>query len=299
MTSQDVTGAPSGAEKPVETTAARFRADVLEPSLRRPVLVDFWAPWCGPCKQFGPALERVVRAANGKVALVTINIDEHPQIADQLGIKSIPAVIAFDRGRAADGFVGALPDSQIRGFVERLVGPIEDDADAMAEVQALIDAGDVAGAAMLLTQLVRQEPPLPRAIAELLRLYTEAERFEDARTLLDTTSDATKRDKAVIAAIAALENAEQAAALDDVGDLQRRVAAKPDDMQTRFDLALALNARGQREEAADALLDIMRHDRSWSDDGARKQLLQFFEAWGPVDRATVSARRRLSAMLFA
>jgi putative thioredoxin len=299
MTSQDVTGAPSGAEKPVETTAARFRADVLEPSLRRPVLVDFWAPWCGPCKQFGPALERVVRAAKGKVALVTINIDEHPQIADQLGIKSIPAVIAFDRGRAADGFVGALPDSQIRGFVERLVGPIEDDADAMAEVQALIDAGDVAGAAMLLTQLVRQEPPLPRAIAELLRLYTEAERFEDARTLLDTTSDATKRDKAVIAAIAALENAEQAAALDDVGDLQRRVAAKPDDMQTRFDLALALNARGLREEAADALLDIMRHDRSWSDDGARKQLLQFFEAWGPVDRATVSARRRLSAMLFA
>jgi putative thioredoxin len=299
MTSQDIAGAPTGADKPVETTAARFRADVLEPSLRRPVLVDFWAPWCGPCKQLGPALERVVRAAKGKVALVTMNIEEHPQIADQLGIKSIPAVIAFDRGRPADGFVGALPDSQIRGFVERLVGPVEDDADALAEVQAMIDAGDVAGAATLLTQLVRQEPPQPKAIAELLRLYTEAERFEDARALLDATSDATRRDKAVIAAIAALENAEQAAALDDVGDLQRRVAARPDDMQTRFDLALALNARGLREEAADALLDIMRRDRSWSDDGARKQLLQFFEAWGPVDRATVSARRRLSAMLFA
>ncbi|WP_159732165.1 co-chaperone YbbN [Methylosinus sp. Ce-a6] len=283
-----------------ETTTATFRADVLEPSLRQPVLVDFWAPWCEPCKQLAPALERAVKAAGGRVKLVKMNIDQHPEIAGQLGVKSIPAVVAFQRGRPADGFVGALPEKQLRGFIERLAGPLEDEGtDAFLTAEALIGEGQIEAAEAILLELVAQTPPFAKAAAELARLYVEQDRLADAQALVEALPAPIRADPLVAAAAASLENALAASDLGEIEELQRRVAFDPDDLRARFDLALALNAKGKRDEAATALLDIIRKDRSWSDDGARKQLIQFFDAWGPLDKATIGARRRLSSLLFS
>jgi len=295
----EVAGTASGGAGPVETTTDRFRADVLEPSMRQAVLVDFWAPWCGPCRQLAPVIERLVAATGGKASLVKMNIDTDPQIADQLGIKSIPAVVAFQRGRPVDGFVGALPESQIKGFLERLVGPIEDTADALEAALAMIAMGDIAGAESLLAELAHGEPPDQKAAAVLARLYVEEGRYDDARALIDSLPEALRRDPEVAAAAAALENAARAQDLGEIEELRERINFEPNDFQAFFDLALALNAKGLREEAADALLEIIRRDRSWNDDGARKQLVQFFEEWGPMDKATVGARRRLSSLLFS
>jgi len=287
------------ASEAVETTTATFRADVLDASTRRPVLVDFWAPWCGPCKQLAPVLERLVAATAGRVTLVKMNIDENPDIAAQLGIKSIPAVVAFTRGRPLDGFVGALPESQIKGFLERLVGPIDDAADDLAVAEALIAEGDVDAAEALLAELAAREPREPKAVAAFAQLLVAEQRFDDAGALLAELPESLRRDAGVVAAAAALDNALQASGLGEIGELRRRVQLEPTDYQARFDLALALNAVGKREEAAVELLDIIRQDRSWNDDGARKQLVQFFEAWGPADKATGAARRKLSALLFS
>ncbi|WP_036289811.1 co-chaperone YbbN [Methylosinus sp. PW1] len=283
-----------------ETTTESFRADVLEASLRQPVLVDFWAPWCEPCKQLAPALERAVKAAGGRVKLVKMNIDQHPEVAGQLGVKSIPAVVAFQRGRPADGFVGALPEKQLRGFIERLAGPLEDEGtDDFLTAEALIGEGQLEAAEAILLQLVAHQPPYTKAAAELARLYVEQERLADAQALLDGLPAPIRADSLVAAAAASLENALAASDLGEIDELHKRVAFDPDDLQARFDLALALNAKGKRDEAATALLDIIRKDRSWSDDGARKQLIQFFDAWGPLDKATIGARRRLSSLLFS
>lgn len=284
---------------PVETTTDRFRADVLDASMRQIVLVDFWAPWCGPCRQLAPVIERLVAASGGKIALVKMNIDADPLIADQLGVKSIPAVVAFQRARPIDGFVGALPESQIKGFLERLIGPIEDEGDALEAAQAMVAEGDFAGAESLLSELARDEPPNANAAAALLRLYIDSGRFDEAGALFDALPDAIRRDSGVAAAGAALQNAQQARDLGELDELRNRVNRNPNDLQAGFDLALALNAKGLREEAADALLEIIRRDRSWNDDGARKQLIQFFEAWGPMDKAAVNARRRLSTLLYS
>ncbi|MGJ0392422.1 MAG: thioredoxin [Methylocystis sp.] len=295
----DMANMAAGAAKPIETTVERFRSDVLEPSLQKVVLVDFWAPWCGPCKQLAPVIERLVAATGGKAILVKMNIDAEPEVASQLGIKSIPAVVAFQRGRPVDGFVGALPESQIKGFLERLVGPVEDAADAMEAVQAMIDEGDVAGAHALLSELTSQEPVNPKAFAMLARLYLAAEQLDSARAVLDRLPESARKDADVAAATAAIENAAAAQDLGEIEDLRARINFDPNDLQAYFDLALALNAKDRREEAADALLEIVRRDRSWNDDGARKQLVQFFEAWGPMDKAAVAARRRLSTLLFS
>ncbi|MGA8169239.1 MAG: thioredoxin, partial [Methylocystis sp.] len=208
MTFSDFSTTPTNVrddDAPLETTTARFRADVLEASMRRIVLVDFWAPWCGPCRQLAPSLERLVKATGGKVRLVKMNIEEQPEVAAQLGVKSIPAVVAFQRGRPADGFVGLLPDSQIKGFLERLVGPIEAEADVYRVVEELLESGDLSGAETLLTNLASQEPPQPRAFAELLRLYTDTGRLADAQALLAEAPDALRRDASVAGAAAALE----------------------------------------------------------------------------------------------
>lgn len=283
-----------------DTTTAAFRQDVIAESARQPVLVDFWAPWCGPCKQLTPVIEKVVKAAGGKVRLVKMNIDEHPEVAGQLGIQSIPAVIAFKNGQPMDGFMGALPESQVKAFIERLVGPIGagDAAELLKMAEAALAAGDPAGAAEAFAAVLAHEPQNWAAVAGLARVQLETENLEQARRIIDTVPENKRAEAAVAAVIAQLELAERAASLGDLQGLEQRLAGNENDHQARFDLAVALNAKGFKAEAADHLLEIIRRDRNWNEDGARKQLLQFFEAWGPMDEVTGSARRKLSAYLF-
>jgi len=282
-----------------DATTASFGADVIAESARQPVLVDFWAPWCEPCKQLAPILEKTVKAAGGKVKLVKMNIDEHPEIPGRLGVRSIPAVIAFQRGQPVDGFMGALPEREVKGFIERLAGPIEDDADRLAEAEALAAAGDGEGAAELYAAILAEKPGDPAAVAGLAKFFIAAGEIESAKKVLASVAAGGERDTAIIAAKAALDLAEQAAAVGDSSELEQRIAANPEDHQARFDFAILLNAQNRREEAAAELLTIIKRDRAWNDDGARKQLLQFFDAWGPMDPATVSARKKLSTLLFS
>ena len=282
-----------------DATTASFSADVIAELARQPVLVDFWAPWCEPCKQLAPILEKTVKAAGGKVKLVKMNIDEHPEIPGRLGVRSIPAVIAFQRGQPVDGFMGALPEREVKGFIERLAGPIEDDADRLSEAEALAAAGDGEGAAELYAAILAEKPGDPAAVAGLAKFFIAAGEIESAKKVLASVAAGSERDTAIIAAKAALDLAEQAAAVGDSSELEQRIAANPEDHQARFDFAILLNAQNRREEAAAELLAIIKRDRAWNDDGARKQLLQFFDAWGPMDPATVSARKKLSTLLFS
>ncbi|MCB5174611.1 MULTISPECIES: thioredoxin [Microvirga] len=301
MLSDNPTPATPSDDLVKDTTTASFRQDVLAESMKQPVLVDFWAPWCGPCKQLTPVLEKAVRAAGGRVKLVKMNIDEHPQIAGQLGVQSIPAVFAFQRGQPVDGFMGALPESQIKGFIERLVGPLGPSAaeELLTEADRLAAEGDAGGAAELYAAVLSQDPENVQALAALAKLHVELGDIENAKRLLDMAPAAKANDPAILGARAAIELAEQAGSLGDIADLQRKVEADPKDHQARFDLAVALNARNRRQEAVDQLLEIVRRDRNWNDDGARKQLVQFFEAWGPMDEMTLAGRRKLSSILFS
>ena len=284
-----------------DTTTQTFVKDVIEESKRQPVLVDFWAPWCGPCKQLTPVLEKAVKAAKGKVKLTKMNIDEHPAIPGQMGIQSIPAVIAFVNGQPADGFMGALPESQVMAFLERLtkdrIGGEAQDLLKAADA-ALID-GDAAGAADLYGQLLAEDNTNVHALAGLARCYVETGALDQARQTLALVPEAKHGEASVAAARAALELAEQAKTLGPLAELEQKVAANPLDHQARFDLALALNSGGRRLEALEQLIAIVKRDRKWNDDGARKQLVQFFDAWGPTDEATIEGRRRLSSILFA
>jgi putative thioredoxin len=285
-----------------ETTTQSFVKDVIEASKRQPVLVDFWAPWCGPCKQLTPILEKVVRAAKGKVKLVKMNIDEHPAIPGQMGIQSIPAVIAFSNGQPVDGFMGALPESQVSDFIKRLVKePIEadDSTEALKTAEEVLAHGDAATAASIFAEIAAAEPENIAALAGMVRAYVRAGEIEQAKQTLALIPQAKQNDPAVATARAALELAEQAKAVGPIGDLEQKVAANPADHQARFDLAVALNAKGRREEAAEHLLTIVRRDRKWNDDAARKQLVQFFDAWGFADPAAVEGRKKLSSILFA
>jgi putative thioredoxin len=288
-----------------ETTTQAFVKDVIEESRRRPVLVDFWAPWCGPCKQLTPALEKVTKAAKGKLKLVKMNIDEHPaifqQIAQQMGIQSIPAVLAFVNGQPVDGFLGALPEKQITEFVERLIKDRVggEEKDALVAADAALADKDYAGAADLYAQVLAQDSGNVQALAGLARCYVGTGSVEQAKKTLEMVPEAKRNDTAVAAARAAIELAEQTRDLGPISDLEAKVAADPKDYQARFDLALALNAKGNREGAIDQLIEIVKRDRKWNDDGARKQLVQLFDAWGPADDATVSGRKRLSSVLFA
>ncbi len=291
----------NGADLIKDTTTQAFAADVIEESRHQPVLVDFWAPWCGPCRTLSPIIETAVRAAGGAVRLVKMNIDEHPAVAGQLGIQSIPAVIAFSNGQPVDGFVGALPEGQVKAFIERVAGPAgPSDAEVLVdEGNRLIDAGDVAGAAERFAAVLAGEPQSIPAIVGLARCHLARGDLDAARQTLTALPDSAARDPTVAAVRAQLDLAGQTPALGDAAALEARIAADPKDHQARFDLALILNAKGDRTGATDRLLEIIATDRSWNDEKARKQLVQFFEAWGPTDDATLSGRRRLSSVLFA
>jgi putative thioredoxin len=284
-----------------DTTTQTFVKDVIEESRRQPVLVDFWAPWCGPCKQLTPVLEKVVRSAKGKVKLVKMNIDEHPAVAGQLGIQSIPAVVVFADGQPSDGFMGALPESQVVTFLERVTKGAfgGEEKDLLKAAETALAEGDATAAADIYARLLAEDPANVPAMAGLARCYVETGALEQAKQTLAMVPEAKRNDTAVAAARAALELAEQSQSLGPINELEAKVAANALDHQARFDLATALAGAGKRKEAVDHLLAIVKRDRKWNDDGARKQLVQFFDAWGPTDEATVDGRKRLSSILFA
>jgi putative thioredoxin len=286
-----------------DTTTRTFVQDVIEESKRQPVLIDFWAPWCGPCRQLTPVIEKAVTAANGRVKLVKMNIDENPEIPGQMGIQSIPAVIAFVNGQPADGFMGAVPESQVNAFIDKLTagmpGAEPTAAELLQEAEAILAEGDPATAASIYGELIAADAGNIAALAGLARCYVETNALEQAKQTLELVPAAKREDAAVKAVQAKIDLIEQASALGPVTELEQKVTANPLDHQARFDLAVALNASNQRDQATGHLLEIVKRDRKWDEDGARKQLIQFFEAWGPTDEATVDGRRRLSTILFS
>ncbi len=297
-------GAAPAADLVKDTTTATFAQDVIEASRQQPVLVDFWAPWCGPCKQLTPIIEKVVKEAGGRVKLVKMNIDDHPSIAGQLGIQSIPAVIAFVGGRPADGFMGALPESQVRAFIDKIAGPA--DADQKAEIEAILEEAktllsqhDIGGAADLFGAILQADPDNAAAFAGMAQCMIAAGQLDNARQILASAPEAVAKDPAVAAVQKQLEQIEEARKLGDPQALEQALAADPDDHAARLKLAKIRNVEGNREAAADHLLSIMKRDRSFEDDVARRELLQFFEVWGPKDPATIAARRKLSSILFS
>ena len=296
--------APMAADLIKETTTQTFVKDVIEESRRQPVLIDFWAEWCGPCRQLTPVLEKAVRNAKGKVKLVKMNIDQHPAIPGQMGIQSIPAVIAFVNGQPADGFMGAIPESQVNAFIEKLTkgvtAPGEPNiAEILQEAEGVLAEGDPAAAAQIYAEVLSLDATNVAAMAGLAKCYVTTGAIEQAKQTLAMVPETKRNDAAVKAVQAAIDLAEQAQSVGPIGELEQKVAANPLDHQARFDLATALNAMGKRGDATAQLLEIVKRDRKWNDDGARKQLVQFFEAWGGADEATVEGRKRLSTILFS
>jgi putative thioredoxin len=289
-----------------DVSSASFMVDVIEASREVPVIVDLWAPWCGPCRQLGPAIEKVVREAKGKLRLAKVNIDDNPQIAQQFRVQSIPAVFAVADGRVVDGFVGALPESQVKSFAERLLaGHAGEDeeatqiAEAIEQAKKLLDAGDAGTAAAIFDQVHQHMPDNLAAIGCLARAQVKSGDLAAAKTLLDTVPAEKAGDAEIAAARSALELAEQALKSGPLDELKAKLDANPKDHDARLDFANALYAAERQEEAVEQLLDLIRRDRKWNDEAARKQLVKLFEALGPTHPLVASGRRRLSSLLFS
>lgn len=293
------TGMPDSLIKDTDTNS--FMADVIEESKTQPVLVDFWAPWCGPCKQLTPIIEKAVTQAAGRVKLVKMNIDENPEIPGQMGVKSIPAVVAFKDGRPLDGFMGAVPESQINEFIDKISGPgAPSKTDLhLEEAVTLLESENFQEAAGHFSTVMQLDPTNVKAITGLAQCALGLGDNEQAREILAMVPQEQKNDPDFKAVEAQIDLLEKAADTGEIDTLQAKVQAAPDDHQARFDLAIALNAAGKRQDAATCLLEIVEQDRSWNDDGARKELLTFFEAWGFKDEVTQTARRKLSSLLFS
>ena len=300
-------GQPDGAAAPkdliIDTDTARFMEDVIEASNQTPIIVDFWAPWCGPCKQLTPTLEKLVKQYGGKVRLAKINVDENQDLAMQFRVQSIPAVYAFKDGRPVDGFMGALPESQLKQFIERVTGgggsPLD---EAMVEADAFATEGNHEDALAVYKEILSQDPSHVKALAGALRAYLATGQDDIAKQVLAGLPDQMKNAPDIAGVQAAIDLKEQSAQVGDGAELaalEAKVAADPKDQQSRLDLALARYGAGNREQAMDELLEMVRKDRKWNEEAARKQLVKFFEALGPADPLTVQGRRRLSAILFA
>lgn len=286
-----------------ESDTANFMSDVIETSKSVPVLVDFWAPWCGPCKQLGPLLEKIVTEAGGKIHLVKVDIDANQQLAQQMRIQSIPAVFAFADGQPVDGFMGALPESELRTFIDKIIsshgGQAEQVEQLLEAAEAALETEAVEQAMAMFEQVLQLEPENGRAIAGMAKAYIAAGDLDGARELLAVIPPALVDDSHISGALAALTVAETPVDDEEITRLGEAVAANEADYQSRLDLSIALNAAGQEEAALDHLMWLIEKDRAWNDDAARKQLLLFFEAWGPTHELTLSGRRRLSSILFA
>jgi putative thioredoxin len=296
--------APAAGPLIKDTTTAGFARDVLEESRNQPVLVDFWAPWCGPCKSLTPIIERVINDSHGRVKLVKMNIDDHPSVAGQLGIQSIPAVVAFVNGQPVDGFMGAVPEGQIRQFIDKVAGPAVDDKAvqieaALGQAGELLAAGDAPGAADIYGAILQADPDNLKALAGISGCMVAAGQTDRARELLSGLTDEQKKDAGIAGLLKKLDHIEEANKLGDAHALEHELALHPENHASRMKLAKILSVQGDRMAAAEHLLYVMKADRSFEDDGARRQLLEFFDVWGAKDPATLQARRRLSSILFS
>lgn len=291
-----------GADLIKDGTLETFARDVIQESMRQPVLVDFWATWCGPCKQLTPVLEKVVKQAGGKVKLVKIDIDQNPELAQQLRVQSVPTVYAFAQGQPVTGFAGAQPESQIKALVEKLTGGPLGPADVdvqLAEAQAALEAGELDAASALFGAVLEQEPENAEALGGLARCLLAAGDLAEAEQLLDDVPAAAAKHAAVTGAKSAVALAKEAGTLGDPAELAQRIEVNADDHDARYELATSLFLRGQIEQAMEHLRQIVKRDREWHEDGARKQLVRFFEALGPTHPMTIKGRRLLSSVLFS